>query len=104
MVKVINLGSRTIRVYFSDRKVDVYEKTDRGKRDGYCQGYCDRGTDEVFIRSSLSDALKRICLWHELGHLVYDSLGSLSDESLVEINARLIDEIIFRNKWVREMY
>jgi len=103
-MRILKLGSRTIKVYFSDRKVDEHEKTVRGKRDGYCQGYSDKGLDEICVRNSIPDALKRICFWHELGHLVYDFLGSLSDESLAEINARLIDEVLIRNKWVRELY
>ena len=103
-MRILKLGSRTIRVYFSDKKVDEYEKSKRGKVDGYCHGYSDKETDTICVRSGLPNTLKRICFWHELGHLVYDFLGSLSDESLTEINARLIDEILSRNRWVKEMY
>ena len=101
-MKILRLGSRNIKVYFNEKAVDKYEE--REKKQGYCHGYCDRGTDEIYIRSSLPLILKRLTLWHELTHLHFDWLTSLSNESIAEINARYIDEILERNRWVKEMY
>jgi Zn-dependent peptidase ImmA (M78 family) len=100
-MKIVKLGSRKIKVYFNDKKVDEYEK--EGNK-GYVHGFCDRGMDEVFIRKSLPPTNQRICLLHELGHLCFDFLRNLSDESLVEINARFIDELFIRNVWIRKLY
>jgi len=99
----IKLGSRDIMVYFSDKKVDDYMK-DGGGKGGYVRGFCDKGVDIIVIRKNLPLPLLRICLWHELSHMVYDFMGDLSDESMVEINARYVDEILDRNRWVRELY
>jgi len=103
-MKIVKLGSRKIKVYFNEKAVDKYEKTARGKKDGYCHGYCDRGKDEIYIRSGLPNSLKRLTFWHELNHLHFDWLTNLGNESIAEINSRYIDEVFSRNRWVRELY
>ena len=100
-MKIVKMGSRKIKVYFNERKIEEYAKS---RNKGYIHGFCDREKDEVYIRSKLPPLLKRICLWHELGHLCFDFLRNLSDETLVEVNARFVCEILERNKWVRELY
>jgi len=101
-MKIIRLGSRKIRVYFNEKAVEKYEK--EKNRGSYVHGYFDSGLDEMYIRESLSPILKRICLFHELGHAHFDCLHNLGNETIAEILARLIDEIFSRNKWVGEMY
>lgn len=100
-MKIVKMGSRRIKIFFNERKIDEYAKE---KNKGYIHGFCDREKDEIYIRSKLPAVLKRICLWHELGHLSFDFLRNLSDETLVETNGRFIDEILDRNKWVRLLY
>jgi len=100
--KVIRLGSRRIKVYFDDKYVDEYEKVKGNK--GYCHAFCDRKTDTIYVRESLSLILKRMALLHELTHLVFDYLNVLDNETLAELNARYIDELFMRNGWIRKMY
>lgn len=97
---IVRWGSRKIKVFFNERKVEKQQE----KEGGFIHGFVDKSTDEIYIRSKTALANQRMTLWHELSHLIYDTLSSLSDESLSEINARFIDEIMSRNKWIRELY
>lgn len=99
-MKIVKWGSRRIKVSFNERKVEEQQKHEGG----FIHGFVNKSTDEIYIRSKTALANQRMTLWHELSHLIYDTLASLSDESLAEINARFIDEIISRNKWIRELY
>lgn len=101
-MKIVKVGSRKIKVYFSDKK--VVEKLKKFKKGKYAHGTSDKEKDEICIRHSLPLELRRICFWHELNHLLYDFLDILGIESSAEISARYIDEVLSRNVWVREMY
>ena len=101
-MKILKLGSRKIKVYFSDKK--LLKSLKKRKEGKYVHGSSDKETDEIFIRSSLPLELRRICFWHELNHLLYDFLDILGIESSAEISARYVDEVLTRNKWVKEMY
>jgi len=101
MVREIKWGSRKIKVYFNDKKVNKYEKERGGS---FIYGYVDRQLDVMYIRKEMPIALKRLTLWHELSHLFYDSLESLVNETSAELNSRFIEEIFDRNRWIRELY
>ena len=101
-MQVVKLGSRNIKIYFNEKAVDKYEK--EKNKGSYVHGYIDSGLDEIYIRESLSPTLKRICLFHELGHAHFDCLHNLGNETIAELLGRFIDEVFSRNKWVRGLY
>jgi len=97
---IVRWGSRTIAVFFNEKAVEKEQKN----YNAYIVGFANKEKDEIYIRTKITKVLQRITLWHELSHLCYDSLSTLSDESLVEINARFVDEVFIRNVWVRKLY
>lgn len=97
---IVKWGSRRIKVSFNERAVEKEQKN----YNAYIVGYANKETDEVYIRTKITKPLQNITLWHELSHLCYDSLSTLSDESLAEINARFVSEVLDRNKWIFQLY
>ena len=99
---IVKWSNREIEVYFDDEYLDIL---DRGRDDGRkTYGYCEMTDDKIFIRDSLPDKHKRSTLWHELNHFLLLALKNMSDEVITELFARFVDEILSRNKWVRELY
>lgn len=99
-MKIVKWSNRKIKIYFNEKKVQ--ELTE--KRKYYVFGFLDKQEDIIYIRSKMSLGATRRCIWHELFHILFLSMGTLDDESLVETCARFTNEIFDRNKWIRELY
>lgn len=102
-MKIIKWGDRKLKVYFSTRKIEKLEKELKIK-DKMFYGSSNIGKGLIYIRTNVDKKFQRCTLWHELHHFLLHSLGALETEALVEMSARFVDEILARNKWVRELY
>jgi len=101
-MKIIKWSNRKIKVYFDSKKCEELKKELDLEEIPY--GYTINSESKIVIRTNVDEVIQRITLWHELGHILLNSMGSLDSEATVETYARFIDEIFDRNKWVRELY
>ena len=101
-IKTIKWSNRKIKIYFDTKRVEGLKKELHLDETPY--GYTINSESKIVIRTNMDKVIQRTTLWHELGHILLNSLGGLDSEATVETYARFIDEVFSRNKWLRQLY